>query len=186
MDSYVDRWVDKYADVLFCYALRRVRRRDIAEELVQDTFVAAIQGAEQFAGHSSEKTWLIGILRHKIVDHIRRANRTGPADPLDNDADPMGRQFDTKGRWNDTPGDWRSDPVAILSNRDFWIVFESCYSALPQGLAQTFALREMEDIETPRVCQTLGISESNLWVRLHRARLLLRECLEKNWFEEPV
>lgn len=179
-DSYVDAWVDKHADVLFRYALQRVRRRDVAEELVQETFVAAIQGRDSFAGQSSERTWLVGILRHKIVDHIRRDGRTRTAES--DGEDPIGRQFSQEGYWRSRPSNWQSDPVAILRNQDFWAVFERCFSALPGALAETFALREMEGTEPAAVCQALGISESNLWVRMHRARLLLRECLENNWF----
>lgn len=180
----VSHWVDEHADILFRYALQRVRRHDIAEELVQETFVAALRAHHKFDGRSSERTWLVGILRHKIVDHIRRTaqERARRANESDETAgDPF---FDAKGHWKATPADWGSDPVAILSQRDFWTVFEKCFGALPQGLADTFVLRELEGLEPSDVCTTLEISDSNLWVRLHRARLLLKDCLEKNWFNK--
>ncbi len=179
----VSQWVDAYADVLFRYALQRVRRRDVAEELVQETFVAALQARRTFSGRSSERTWLVGILRHKIVDHIRRAAkaRASHQDAADNVS--IDRHFTKNGHWKDEPSDWGTDPVTILSRHDFWNVFEKCFSELPPPLADTFALRELEQRCPSDVCGDLEITESNLWVRLHRARLLLKECLEKNWFQ---
>jgi RNA polymerase sigma-70 factor (ECF subfamily) len=181
----VTRWVDEHADVLFRYALQRVRHQDIAEDLVQETFVAALRTCDKFDGRSSERTWLVGILRHKIVDHIRRAaqerSRRG-SEVAETSGEPF---FEANGHWKTTPADWGSDPVAILSQRDFLKVFEKCFGALPQGLADTFVLRELEGLEPSDICTTLDISDSNLWVRLHRARLLLKDCLEKNWFNKP-
>jgi RNA polymerase sigma-70 factor (TIGR02943 family) len=179
----VSHWVDEHADVLFRYALQRVRRRDVAEELVQETFLAALRARQGFAGQSSERTWLVGILRHKIVDHIRQASkarsqRQGDADEVSVDA-----FFKRDGHWKNRPSDWGSDPAALLEKQDFWDVFEKCFGGLPSGLADTFMLRELEQREPAEVCENLEISESNLWVRLHRARILLKECLEKHWFK---
>mgnify|MGYP006294202497 CR=1 FL=1 len=178
----VGHWVDEHADVLFRYALQRVRRQDVAEDLVQETFVAALRTCDTFDGRSSERTWLVGILRHKIVDHIRQAARARSRQAKQEEVG-LDAFFDRRGHWKHTPADWGSDPAAILSRRDFWQAFEKCFGALPGDLADTFALREIEQEEPDEVCRHLEITPSNLWVRLHRARLLLKECLEKNWFQ---
>jgi RNA polymerase sigma-70 factor, ECF subfamily len=179
----VSHWVDEHADVLFRYALQRVRRRDVAEELVQETFLAALRAWQGFTGQSSERTWLVGILRHKIVDHIRqvskaRSRRQGQDDEVSVDA-----FFEKNGHWKNGSSDWGSDPAVLLEKQDFWDVFEKCFGGLPSGLANTFMLRELEQREPAEVCENLEISEANLWVRLHRARILLKECLEKHWFK---
>ena len=181
----VGHWVDEHADVLFRYALQRVRRRDTAEELVQETFLAALRGRGEFAGQSSERTWLVGILRHKIADHIRKISRLRSQGREQIPDVPLDAFFEKNGHWKSAACDWGSDPAVLLEKRDFWDVFEKCFGALPQALAETFMLRELEDQQPTEVCKTLEISESNLWVRLHRARLLLKECLEKHWFKAP-
>jgi RNA polymerase sigma-70 factor (ECF subfamily) len=178
----VGRWVDEHGDILFRYALQRVRRRDTAEELVQETFLAALKAHCNFDGRSSKRTWLIGILRHKIVDHIRRAEKARSRRAEELDETPVEQYFTKSGHWKNGSTDWGSDPAALAEKRDFWEVFEKCFGALPQPLADTFVLRELEDRQPAEVCSSLEISESNLWVRLHRARILLKECLEKHWF----
>lgn len=175
-------WVDEHADVLYRYALQRVRRRDVAEELVQETFLAALRAREGFAGQSSEQTWLVGILRHKIVDHIRRDAQAKSRNSQDKQDATVDRFFKKDGHWKNGSSDWGVDPVALLEKRDFWMVFEKCFSGLPGKLADAFVLRELEELQPRQVCDNLKISESNLWVRLHRARVLLKECLERHWF----
>lgn len=179
----VGHWVGEHADTLFHYALQRVRRRDLAEDLVQETFLAALQSRETFSGRSSERTWLVGILRHKIVDHLRRAVHTRPNGQMRAAEAAVASQFRRDGHWSHVPSDWGANPSALVENRDFWTVFHKCFGALPEPLAAAFALREMEELESQEVCRTLTITESNLWVRLHRARLLLKECLENHWFQ---
>lgn len=175
-------WVDEHADVLYRYALQRVRRRDVAEELVQETFLAALRAREDFAGQSSEQTWLVGILRHKIVDHIRLDARAKSRKSQEGQDVSVDRFFKKDGHWKNGSRSWGVDPVALLEKRDFWMVFEKCFSGLPGKLADAFVLRELEELQPRQVCDNLKISESNLWVRLHRARVLLKECLERHWF----
>lgn len=179
----VGHWVDEHADLLFRYALQRVRRRELAEDLVQETFVAALQSRGTFSGRSSERTWLVGILRHKIVDHLRQLARTQPNGQMHEVETTVASQFRRDGHWSRVPSKWGADPAALIENQDFWTVFHKCFGALPEPLASAFALREMEEFESREVCRTLDITESNLWVRLHRARLLLKDCLEDNWFQ---
>ncbi len=174
----VSQWVDVHLPILYGYALQRVRDSETAEELVQETFLAALKNIKKFAERSSERTWLIGILRHKIVDYFRQ--RASPSQPGQNEAE---EDFFVSGHWSRKPSQWACDPSALCETQEFWGVFERCLGHLPDSLAQAFVLREMEQCKATVVCESLSISESNLWIRLHRARLRLRECLENNWFE---
>ena len=123
------------------------------------------------------------FLRHKIVDHIRRASKDRCQREQRQEEGGVEQCFTAKGHWKNGSCDWGADPAILLEKRDFWKIFEQCFAALPQPLAHTFALREMEDRRPADVCESLDISESNLWVRLHRARVLLKECLDKHWFK---
>jgi RNA polymerase sigma-70 factor (ECF subfamily) len=177
------RWVEKYGDVLYRYALIRVGRHEIAEDLVQETLLAALQARDRFAGRSTEQTWLIGILSHKIVDYFREKSRQQSVEVEDQtEAFPEG-QFNKRGMWIAELGRWPIDPSRILESRDFWAVFEKCLSKLDPSLLAAFSLREFDRLTTEEICNTLEISPTNLGVRLYRARAALRSCLEANWFE---
>ncbi len=179
-----ESWLDSHGDCLYRYALLRVRVPELAAELVQETFLEALRGWEGFAGRSSERTWLVGILRHRIVDHLRRTARERAASgesssgPIDDPA------FDARGHWRAMPGSWRGDPVSILETREFWDVFGVCLSRLPRSLADAFFLREVDGLSADETRELLKISTNSLWTRLHRARSLLRDCLQLNWFGE--
>jgi RNA polymerase sigma-70 factor (ECF subfamily) len=180
-----ETWVDRHGDCLYRYALLRLREPELASELVQETFLEALRGWEAFEGRSSERTWLVGILKHRIVDHLRRVSRERALSEASSSAtstdDPA---FDARGRWKTKPDDWRGEPGAILESREFWDVFGSCLSRLPRGLADAFFLREVDGLSGEETRELLKISSENLWTRLHRARSLLRDCLERNWFGE--
>jgi RNA polymerase sigma-70 factor, ECF subfamily len=179
-----ESWVDSHGDCLYRFALLRVRVPELAAELVQETFLEALRGWENFAGWSSERTWLVGILKHRIIDHLRRTTRERVAlgesssRPID---DPT---FDARGHWRAIPDSWRGDPSTVLETREFWDVFGACLSRLPRGLADAFFLREVDGLSAEETRELLQISADNLWTRLHRARSLLRDCLQKNWFGE--
>ncbi len=177
-----DAWVDLYGDVLFRYALARVADEDAARDLVQDTLVAAVRARGAFGGRSSPRTWLVGILKHKIADLFRRRAREAPPD----EADPEQDLFDTGGRWRTPPGRWRTDPSELASRRQFWQILGRCLSELPSRQAGAFALRELEGYDTAQLCQELGVTPTNAWVLLHRARLGLRRCLEAGGFGNPA
>ncbi|MGD2110973.1 MAG: sigma-70 family RNA polymerase sigma factor [Phycisphaerae bacterium] len=174
-------WLDRHGDALFRYALSRMRDRDVAEELVQETFLAGLRGWEQFSGQSDVQTWLISILRRKIVDHFR-----GKRLPLTDTTDEVERFaaefFDQRGVWHNPLPKWRAGADATFREREFWDVFDDCVSSLPETVSGAFSLREMEQMDSEEVCKILEISPSNLWARLHRARMFLRRCLESNWF----
>ena len=175
-------WMDRHSDYLFRYALARLRRREVAEDVVQETFLAALRAKDQFAGASSERTWLVAILKRKIVDHFRRKYRERPAADLtaaDGWTDDL---FDERGRWREKPARWTADPGAAFEREEFWAAFRACLGKLPGRLADAFTLREVEGLESPEVCKALDVSASNLWVMLHRARQRLWKCLGVHWF----
>jgi RNA polymerase sigma-70 factor (TIGR02943 family) len=184
-----ETWVDEHGDALLSYALPRVRDRHAAEDLVQETFLAALRAQDTFRGESTRRTWLVGILRHKLLDHLRRQSRERPTEALEPDDPAVDGRFDAKGWWRQPPGGWTVDPAAVAEDQDFWRVFEECLAGLSEKLGRAFGLRVMAEIESEEVCKVLGITSTNLWVMLHRARARLRSCLEANWFgraqEEP-
>lgn len=183
-----ESWLAEHGDALFRYAFLRARDRDTAEDLVQETLLAALQSRGHFAGHSSERTWLIGILKHKLADHWRRLGReTMLENPADND-DPdalLDRLFDAENgdHWRLPPFRW-PDPDAALEQRQFWTALSGCIDALPPAHAQAFALCEIDGATGTEACKVLDVSPTNLWVMLHRARLRLRQCLEIHWFAD--
>lgn len=177
-----ENWVDQYGDALYKYALVRVRKPDVAEEMVQETFLAALYARKRFQGRSSEKTWLIGILKHKIIDHFRQASRKQPIKRRDSQDDSMEEIFDRNGNWIDGPIRWSFDPRKSLEQKEFFKVFHHCLEKLPPRLAQVFVLREIDGLETKEICDLLDISRNNLWVMLYRARMKLRRHLELSWF----
>jgi len=174
--------VDRYGDYLFRYAVLRLRDRSAAEDLVQETFLAALSGRDRFSGGSSESTWLVGILKHKIADHFRRQAREAPAgrEELRDFPDPAA--FDGSGHWISGPAEWGGNPADLLRQREFLEQFLECLSGLSASHANAFTLREIEGAAAAEICKVLNVSETNLWVILHRARSSLRRCLETRWF----
>lgn len=171
-------WVDRYGDALFRYAVIRVGNAETAKDLVQEAFLAAIQGRERFSGRSSPKTWLIGILKHKVVDHFRKTAREGGG--VDVNAEDAA--FGPNGRWRTPPADWKTDPDAALDRKEFWEALRSCLDRLPPRQAAAFSLRELEGLGTEEICQVFEVTATNVWVLLHRARMALRECLAAGGF----
>jgi len=181
-----EAWLVEHGDALYRYARSRVGNREVAEDLVQDAFLAALQSWDRFQGRATVRTWLLSILRHKIGDHYRRVAGSLPAvepDPTGRPDPVIDRYFNEKGLWKTAIASWKG-PDQALEDREFWDVLDGCLSRLPRSLSSVFILRELEDLDTAELRRILAVSEGNLRVRLHRARLLLRECLEKNWFAE--
>ena len=183
-----EEWVDQHGDYLFRYALMRLRDKHLAEEVVQETFLAAFQGRNTFSGGSSERTWLVGILKHKVIDYFRRISKEVPWEETKALACELEEPFRITGEWighwkeEEAPIEWNADPIKLLEQKEFRQVFERCLATLPQRLAQVFILREVEELTTEEICKILNISESNLWVMLHRARMQLRRALELQYF----
>ena len=178
VDLNIEAWVDAYGDALFYFALARVKDRAIAEELVQETFLAALRAQARFKGLSSEKTWLFSILKHKVIDHFRRTKTTLFIDDVFDHPDDMDRYFRENGGWEIRPGPWQVDPEAAHETRVFLDYFYQCLARLPQRTADVFAHREIDGLSTEEICQLFDISTSNCWTMIYRARMLLRKCLE--------
>ena len=177
-----DKWVDDYGDALYYYALGRVRNALVAEEVVQETFLAALKGIKSFSGRSSEKTWLLGILKHKIIDHFRAQAKEKPLEDIDALPDPEQGAFDRSGHRIVPPERWGNDPLDEVQLNEFWETFRKCVDGVPAKLVEPFILKEYEELSSQEVCSILGISANNLWVRLHRARSFIRTCLEQKMY----
>jgi RNA polymerase sigma-70 factor (ECF subfamily) len=182
-----ERWVELYGDYLFKFALIRLRDAAKAEDAVQETFLAALKGGKAFAGRSAEKSWLAGILKNKIYDYYRKAGRETSFTDLEFYANEEGEGFvadgAAKGAWKSelAPQEW-AYPGQSLDGEKFWRAYQECCGKLPKNVAAVFNLREVDGVESKEICAMLKISDSNLWVMLHRARMALRRCLETNWF----
>lgn len=176
-----EKWVDLYADYLFNYAITRVSETEIAKDLVQDTFIAGLKSAKNFKGDAAERTWLIAILKRKVIDHYRKINsKKGKAEVR------MSYSSQT-----DAEGDWLEERIAdpnsnfeqdAMENVELGLAIQNCISKLPKKQAQVFTMKTIEGMETEDICNALGINASNLWVMIHRARTGLMACLNENWF----
>lgn len=175
-------WVERHGNVLYRYALLRTQDAALAEDLVQETFLAALGARARFSGQSSEQTWLIGILKHKLIDHFRSQANARPEQGQPDDAAFVDSMFGPSGHWAQPPAAW-ANPEGALESQDFWRVFRACIHNLPSHLADLFILREINDLPSQDVCKVLEISTTNnMWVMLSRARMRLRECLDRHWF----
>lgn len=167
---------------LLRYASLQLRDAHAAEDAVQEALVAALAGEASFEGRANLRTWLTGILKHKIIDAIRRMSREATLLPEADTAE-FDALFDQSGHWIEPPPAW-TDPDAALEQKRFFAALEACLQRLPQKIAQTFMMREHLGLETGEICKELAITPTHCWVLLYRARMALRECLEKDWFKK--
>ncbi len=172
--------VESQRPYLLRYASLQIRDRYSAEDVVQEALLAALAGEASFAGRSNLRTWLTGILKHKIVDAIRRWSRDAAVAA---DGDEFEALFDERGHWVDAPAAW-TDPGASLEQKQFFATLEDCLARLPAKTAQAFTLREHLGLDTGEICKELGVTATHCWVLLYRARMALRECLATNWFRK--
>ena len=175
MKTFATR-VEEERPYLLRYASLQLRDSHAAEDAVQEALVAALAGEASFAGRSNLRTWLTGILKHKIVDAIRRSSRD--PEPLPETAE-FDALFDETGHWGEPPAAW---PENSLEQKQFFAVLEKCLAALPAKTAQAFMMREHMGFDTDEICQEIGVTPTHCWVLLYRARMALRECLQTNWF----
>jgi RNA polymerase sigma-70 factor (ECF subfamily) len=170
---------------LLRYATLQLRNAEAAEDAVQETLLAALAGEAGFSGRSSLRTWLTGILKHKIVDAIRRTSREQPLGAEDAETGLAGLDalFVEDGHWRDPPATW-DDPDRALEQKQFFAALEMCLERLPARTARAFLMREHLGLETEEICKELAITSTNCWVMLYRARMTLRQCLEVTWFGE--
>lgn len=175
-----ESWIDDYGDYLFRYAMSRLRNATAAEEVVQETLLSGVRYQEQFAGKGSERAWLLGILKRKIVDHVRARSRYYQR--YEDEADPTVDLFDRQGRWKSGAMPAVA-PESNLALQELWQIVRDCLEGLPKGQADVFVLSVMEEMETADICRQLEITPSNYWVRLHRARVGLAKCVGSKWYE---
>jgi len=176
-----NNWVKLYSDYLFNYTITRVKDRETAQDLISETFLAGLKSKVNFKGEASERTWLISILKRKIIDHYRKINsKKGKAEVR------MRYSSDSE-----TEGDWLEERVAdpfdktaedILVNSELGDAIHDCLDKLPENQANVFKMKTILNYETETICYDLNITASNLWVIIHRARIALADCMEKNWF----
>ncbi len=177
-----DSWVDQYADYLFNYAVARVSNAEIAKDLVQETFLAGLKSAKNFQGAAAERTWLIAILKRKVIDYYRKINsKKGKAEVRM-----------TYSNQSDSAGDWLEENVADpfstlendeIENEELGLAIQECIAKLPKKQSSVFVMKTIQGFSTEDICNELGINPSNLWVMVHRARTSLMGCLNENWFK---
>ncbi len=179
-------WLNEHGDYLYRFALTRLRDQHLAEDAVQETLLAAIKSSDSFTGKSSARTWLTGILKHKIIDLMRRAQREQPLydeDPPEEMSEPgMDEFFDDSNHWTEKPSSL-GDPARLMEQQEFWQILQGCLDRLPKNLARLFLLREIEEEDNETICKELEISATNAWVMLYRSRMGLRKCMEMHWLK---
>ncbi|MGS2727272.1 sigma-70 family RNA polymerase sigma factor [Psychroserpens sp. BH13MA-6] len=176
-----NQWIHRYSDYLFNYTITRVNDREMAKDLVQDTFVAGLKSMKNFKGQASERTWLVAILKRKIIDYYRKINSN------------KGKAEVRMSYTNDeNEGDWLEERVAdpfdktaedTIENTELGLAIHDCLGKLPDKQAKVFKMKTILNYETETICNELDITASNLWVIIHRARVAMADCLEKNWFK---
>jgi len=176
-----EEWVDLYGDYLYRFAFSRLRDANVVEEVVQETFLAGIRYREQFSGRGSERAWLLGILKRKIVDAIRLRAKYDRTVSYEEEHDPGNQLFDDKGNWRLDEVPWPSPVDQNVTSRELWEVVRDCLGHLPPGQADVFTLSVMEEMNTDQICRELEITPANFWTRMHRARLALSKCVGNRW-----
>ncbi|WP_179345401.1 sigma-70 family RNA polymerase sigma factor [Winogradskyella ursingii] len=176
-----NNWIKAYSDYLFNYTITRVNDRVIAQDLVSETFLAGLKSMKNFKGEASERTWLISILKRKIIDHYRKINsKKGKAE--------VRMSYNTG---NEDEGDWMEERIAdpfdktaqdTMENSELGDAIYDCLAKLPEKQAEVFKMKTILNYETETICNELDITASNLWVIIHRARTALAECMKENWF----
>lgn len=174
-----NKWIELYSDYLFNYTITRVNDREIAKDLIQDTFFAGLKSMKNYKGEASERTWLISILKRKIIDHYRKINsKKGQAEVR------MSYNSD------ENEGDWLEERIEddsylnaqeSIENSELGVAIYDCLDKLTEKQATVFRMKTILNYETETICNELNITPSNLWVIIHRARIAMAECMEKNW-----
>lgn len=181
------QWVSRYGDYLYSLATLKVNDTATAEDLVQETFVAAIKAKDTYRGDSSEKTWLVSILNNKVIDYYRKKDVLKNTTTYLTETEESFTEnffYRQNGHWLKTaaPGDWTVYADESLNQMEFQQVIQFCIQKMPPRLIPVFIARFLDQEESDIICKVLNISTSNYWVMIHRAKILMRSCLEKNWF----
>jgi RNA polymerase sigma-70 factor (TIGR02943 family) len=187
-----EKWVLLYGDFLYTLAFLKVGNKDIAQDIVQDTFLSAIRAKETFKGHSNEKTWLTVILRNKVIDYYRKKDILKDADDYLGKTDDsfheifFERDVESYGHWLEStaPKNWTEQADQSVTRKEFYQVLSYCIGKMPTKLVPAFIAKYIDEEDSEKICKELDISSSNYWVMIHRAKVLMRSCLEKNWFSQ--
>ncbi|MFY7964790.1 MAG: sigma-70 family RNA polymerase sigma factor [Chitinophagaceae bacterium] len=177
------KWVERYSDALYAYVYIRVNSNSQAEDIVQETFLSAWKARETYNGTASEKNWLYTICKNKIIDYYRKAainKEVLASNTADEDY-----FFGDDGHWekDKSPNNWVTTNASNVEKKEFYAILKKCQTKLKQIQQSVFSMKYLEDISTDEICETLGITVQNYWVLIHRAKLQLRTCLEKNWIK---
>jgi RNA polymerase sigma-70 factor (TIGR02943 family) len=189
-----EHWIERYSDYLYSFAYARLRKEEVAQDLVQDTFFSALKAKDTFLQNASEKTWLVSILKRKIIDYYRKKSTQNELSildkPIEGEDGTMSHFFENKaptdGHWTSagSPNQWGKTFETSVESDEFYDALKKCLTKLPEKTAAAFTLKNMDDLDTEEICKELNITPSNYWVMMHRAKLQLRECLENNWFNK--
>lgn len=182
-----DSWLKSYGDYLFSYCMLRVNHRETSEDLVQETLISAFKARDTFRGDSSEATWLVTILKNKIIDHYRKKDVLKDAEDYlsSTDRDFSKNFFDPEnGHWlrEASPQAWDLAADFNIEQAEFNEVLQACVHKMPPKLVPVFIAKFFDDEDSETICKVHNISPSNYWVIIHRAKVLIRACLEKRWF----
>lgn len=178
--STLSDWVNSYTDDMYSWAFHKVSDSELAQDLVQDTFLAAAEKIDGFKGDSSPKTWLFSILNNKIVDVYRKKSKK----PVTIENQSFSKFFDKNGSWNKEyqPKIWDEEEESLLDSLDFQKILQQCLNALPEKWSLCVKLKYLSGKKGEEICQEVGITTTNFWQIVHRAKLQLRDCVETNWF----
>jgi RNA polymerase sigma-70 factor (ECF subfamily) len=178
-----EKWVDLYSDALFTYVSARVKSISQAEDIVQETFLSAWKARERYNGIASEKNWLYAICKNKIIDYYRKASTN--KEVLAGNDDDEDYFFGDDGHFekDKAPLNWTINNSNSIESKEFYSILKKCKTKLNETQHAVFTMKYLEDIDTNEICETLSITVQNYWVLIHRAKLHLRTCLEKNWIK---
>jgi len=179
-----EKWLSLYGDILYQYTLPRVNDTVIAEDLVQETFLSALKGLAGYKGEASEKNWLFAILKNKIIDHYRKKSTEQWLVAIPDLQAADDEWFNDEGSWSQTktPKDWQASNTPV-ERKEIQKIINWCKDHLKEIQKHVFTLKYMEDLDSIEICKVLNITSSNYWVLIHRARLQMRDCVEKNWIK---
>jgi RNA polymerase sigma factor (sigma-70 family) len=180
----LEEWVSSYGDALYSWAIYKTSSKETAEDLLQETFLAAVKGVEKFKGESNPKTWLFSIMNNKIAGFHKANFRKKDAGIIN----PLAEFFTEKGDWKESkrPENWEVDEEHLLDNLEFKEDLSNCMGKLPATWSSALNMKYLSEKKGSQICQELGISDTNYWQVLHRAKLMVRSCIETKWFKNGI
>lgn len=178
-------WISNYADYLYSYAITRINDQEQARDLVQETFLAALESLSRFEGKSTEKTWLTAILKNKIIDLYRKKSSglQAKTEVLEEEQEQQDFFNEKDGHWNQAhrPAEFSAPIETDLQHREFERILQACMKKLPNLWHAVFSMKHLEEESTEIICSSLKVTPANFWVIIHRSKLNLRACLQKHW-----